>query len=251
MTMNNAWIKHFLNYQNEAYMKQLEEIEYRFEANHNAEKKLTEITMYGIFASSMWGDAISAKRVAQALEEAGGNDIIIHLNSPGGDVSEGIAIANRLLKYSGKVTTHVDGFACSAASLMLMVSDNTVMGVGSMVMIHPVSTFIYGDEDALLKEARVLEKMTQSAIDIYMLKAKVERDEIATMVKNETWFTAHEALAIGFATELSEHVQQPKENKLNAEQYKSSVLARFMQHKTEQPLQKNNALSKFKRGSNE
>ena len=247
--MNNALSKLFLNYQNEAYAKKLEEIEYRFEANHDTEKKVTEITMYGIFASSIWSDTISAKRVAQALDEAEGNDIIIHLNSPGGDVAEGIAIANRLLQYKGNVTTYVDGFACSAGSLIPIVSDNTIMGVGSMVMIHPVSTFVYGDEAALLKEAKVLAKMTEGAIDIYMLKAKVKREELETMVKNETWFTAREALAIGFATELSEvQLSQQKDNKVDSEQYKNNVLARFMKHEPEQ--QSNNFFNKFNRGSN-
>jgi len=249
MTMNNALSKFFLNYQNEAYMKKLEEIEYRFEVNHDTEKKVTEITMYGIFASSIWSDTISAKRVAQVLDAAEGNDIIIHLNSPGGDVAEGIAIANRLLQYQGNVTTYVDGFACSAGSLIPLVSDDTIMGVGSMMMIHPVSTFVYGDEAELLKEAKVLAKMTQGAIDIYMLKAKIERDEMETMVKNETWFTAREALAIGFATELSEvQTSQQKDNQVDSEQYKNNVLARFMKHEPEHK-QTNNFFNKFKRNS--
>lgn len=238
-------------YKNEQHAKELSKIEHRFEAKHDKENKVTEITIYGVIGNSMWSKSVSAKQVVDALNEAGDNDIVIRLNSPGGDAFEGITISNRLREHKGKVTTHVDGYACSAASLIPPASDETVMGLGAMLMIHQASTIVWGTKNDMKNQAEVLEKLEKGIVDIYMTVAKAEREEIETMVNNETWFTADESVAIGFANKVTE-VKKPeddeKEKDEDPEAYKNNVLARFMAEKP--PLApKNNILNKFKRGS--
>ena len=190
----------FLKFKNEKYEEQLKKIPHNFVVAHDNEKSESTLTIYGIIGDSWWDDSTSAADVDIALKEAGSNDLIIRLNSPGGDAFDGIAIYNRLKNHKGKVTVHVDGWACSAASVIAMAADELIMGAGSMIMIHEASTIVWGTKKHFRKEADVLEKLEDGIIDIYMMKANVDREEITVMVENETWFSASDAVGIGFAT---------------------------------------------------
>jgi len=193
----------FKTFKNQSYVEQLQKIERKFEAFHNEASNTTELTIYGIIGNAYWEDSISASDIDQALKNING-DILINLNSPGGDAVDGIAIFNRLMKYKNehkaKIKVNVDGWACSAASLFPLAADETVMGLGSMLMIHEASTVVWGTKRDMRKEADVLEKLESGIIDIYMTKAKASREEIHKMVDDETWFSAQEALEMGFAT---------------------------------------------------
>lgn len=186
-------------FKNQSYVEQLEKIERKFETKKNESDNTTEITIYGVIGDSWWEDSVSASDIDAALKNITG-DIVIHLNSPGGDAFDGIAIYNRLKKHDGKVTIHVDGWACSAASVIAMAADKLYMGLGSMLMIHEASSFVWGTKTEMRKEADVLDKLEEGIIDIYMTKANVSREEIRAMVDAETWFSAQEAVDLGFAT---------------------------------------------------
>lgn len=190
----------FLKIKNEKYAEQLKSIPHNFAVAHDEEKNESTLTIYGVIGDSWWDDSTSAADVDNALKTVGSNDLIIHLNSPGGDAFDGIAIYNRLKKHEGKVIVHVDGWACSAASVIAMAADELIMGAGAMIMIHEASTIVWGTKNAFRKEADLLEKLEDGIIDIYMTKSKVDREEIKNMVDNETWFSANEAIEIGFAT---------------------------------------------------
>lgn len=194
---------YFKSFRNQSYVEQLQKIERKFETFHNEAANVTEITIYGIIGNSWWEDSVSASDIDKALKNISG-DILINLNSPGGDATDGIAIFNRLMKYkkehSANIKVHVDGWACSAASLFPLAADETVMGLGSMLMIHEASTVVWGTKRDMRKEADVLDKLEEGIIDIYMTKASVSREEIRNMVDAETWFSAQEALDMGFAT---------------------------------------------------
>lgn len=189
----------FKTFKNQSHIEQLKQVERKFETFHNEATNTTEITIYGIIGDSWWDDSVSASDIDNALKTITG-DIVINLNSPGGDAFDGIAIYNRLKKHDGKVTINVDGWACSAASVIAMAADNLVMGLGSMIMIHEASTVVWGTKRDMRKEADVLDNLEDGIIDIYMTKANVERDEVRNMVDAETWLSAHKAVEIGFAT---------------------------------------------------
>src|SRR5690606_25834179 len=178
---------------------QLKEIPQKFNVVHNEESKTSEITIYGVIGRSWWSESFSASDMDEALNEAGDNDIVVHLNSPGGDAFMGIAIYNRLKRHEGKVTIYVDGWACSAASVIAMAADELIMGLGSMMMIHEASNIVWGTKTDMRKEADILDELEEGIIDIYMTKAKVSRDEIREKVDAETWFSAKKAVEIGFA----------------------------------------------------
>lgn len=193
---------YFKSFKNQSYIEQLQKVERKFETFHNEATNTTEMTIYGIIGDYYWEDSVSASDIDNALKSISG-DIVIHLNSPGGDAFDGIAICNRLKKHDGKVTIHVDGWACSAASVIAMAADELIMGLGSMLMIHEASSFVWGTKTEMRKEADVLDELEEGIIDIYMTKANVSREEIRNMVDAETWFSAQKAVDIGFATSTS------------------------------------------------
>jgi len=193
-------VKRKFGFKNQQYNKDLSSIPHNFAADHDEEKGVTELTIYGDIGESWFWDSTSAIDVDDALKNAGDNDLVVRLNSPGGSAFDGIAIYNRLNDHKGKVTVYVDGWACSAASVIAMAADELIMGAGSMLMIHEASTIVWGNKGDFRKEAELLEKLEDGIIDIYMTKANITRDEIRDMVNAETWFSANDALTIGFAT---------------------------------------------------
>lgn len=201
-------VKRLFNYKNTQFDDDLKNVPHNFGVKHDEETKNTEITIYGVIGESYWSDSwTSAVDVDNALKEANGNDITIRLNSPGGSAFDGIAIYNRLMSYKKetgtKITIHVDGWACSAASVIAMAADELIMGLGSMTMIHPASSGVWGDKVSFRSEADLLEQLEEGIIDIYMTKANVSREEIREKVDAETWFSASKAVEIGFATATS------------------------------------------------
>lgn len=200
----------FKAFKNQAYVEQLQKIERKFETRLNEATNSTEITIYGIIGDSWWDDSVSASDIDNALKSITG-DIVINLNSPGGDAFDGIAIYNRLKKHDGKVTINVDGWACSAASVIAMAADELVMGLGSMMMIHEASSLVWGTKTEMRKEANVLDELEEGIIDIYMTKSNVSREEVRNMVDAETWFSAQKALDIGFATSTASAASKDEE----------------------------------------
>lgn len=192
--------EHFFKmFKNQSFVDQLKEIPQKFNVVHNEEEKVSEITIYGVIGTSWWSDSFSATDIDNALNAAGDNDIIINLNSPGGDAFDGIAIYNRLRRHKGKVTVHVDGWACSAASVFPMAADEVIMGMGAMMMIHEASNIVWGTKTDMRKEADVLEELEEGIVDIYMTKANISREEVREKVDAETWMNAKTALKLGFA----------------------------------------------------
>ncbi|HIW32444.1 MAG TPA: ATP-dependent Clp protease proteolytic subunit [Candidatus Paenibacillus intestinavium] len=196
----------FNSFKNQAYVNQLEKIERKLEAKVNETENNTEITIYGIIGDSWWDDSVSASDIDNLLKGITG-DVVINLNSPGGDAFDGIAIYNRLKKHDGNITINVDGWACSAASVIAMAADTLNMGLGSMIMIHEASSLVWGTKTEMRKEADVLDQLEEGIIDIYMTKAKVSREEVRQMVDDETWFSASKAIEIGFATFIETNVE--------------------------------------------
>jgi len=186
-------------FKNQSHIEQLKKVERKFETFHNEVTNATEITIYGVIGDSWWDDSVSATDIDNALKSVGDGDLIINLNSPGGDAFDGIAIYNRLKKHNGNITINVDGWACSAASVIAMAADELVMGMGSMIMIHEASSLVWGTKTEMRKEADVLDNLEDGIIDIYMTKANISREEIRNMMDTETWFSAQKAIEIGFA----------------------------------------------------
>jgi len=142
-----------------------------------------------------------ARTFLSQIEGARG-EITVRINSPGGAVSDGIAIYNALARFPGHVTVMIDGLAASIASLIAMAGETVQMASNALLMIHAPWTFTEGDADELRDTADVLDLHAEAMVSGYAEKSGKPRAEILKIMKAETWLTAEEAVAAGFADEV-------------------------------------------------
>ncbi|MGR5866432.1 head maturation protease, ClpP-related [Bacillus cereus] len=234
-------------YKNEKY-NHLAHVQHAFKAEAKADS--LDITIYGDIGESWWSDSTSAVDIEKILKATSANVIHINLNSPGGDVFDGIAIYNQLKNHSAQVIITVDGLAASAASIIAMAADELIMNTGSMLMIHEASTWTWGTKLDIRKTLNALEGIDKSLADIYMTRYQGGRSEIETMITNETWFTANEAVEIGLAHKVNEHIEN-NDDVVNPEEFKNNVLQKFRNKNKQQneptASANQNILNKFKR----
>lgn len=144
-----------------------------------------------------WGtsSATFARDLAQIDAEA----ITVRINSPGGDVYEGLAILNSLRGHRARITTVVDGLAASAASFIAMAGDEIVMGRNAEMMIHDARLWTGGNAGDLQKAAEYLDKVSENIASIYAERAGGTAEQWREIMRAETWFSADEAVAAGLA----------------------------------------------------
>lgn len=169
--------------------------------NFKATAEGAEIAISGVIGESYWGDTYSLERLRQDLKAVKGDKVTITINSPGGEVSEGIAIYHALKNSGKKVTTVAAGWAASIASIVFMAGSTRIVETGSRVMIHNPWTFTEGDAKELRKTADVLDQLQSDLVDIYHEATGMAKDILRSMVDAETWLSAEEALTHKFATE--------------------------------------------------
>ncbi|MBX9597104.1 MAG: Clp protease ClpP [Burkholderiales bacterium] len=153
-----------------------------------------EVHIYGVIGR----EENNPKDFISQLKSVKSETLHIHINSPGGDLFAGHVIYGIIKNFKGKKITYIDGLAASAASIIAMAGDKVVMPRNTLLMIHNASTVIHGDSQEFAKAAGTLEKMNATMQAVYHNKTGIAHDEIATMMNNETWFTADEALKLGF-----------------------------------------------------
>jgi len=165
-----------------------------------------EIIIYADIGSSFWSDGVSAKSFSDELDllPKSVTEISVRLNSPGGDVFDGMTIYNRLKQHKAKVIVHVDGMAASIASIIMLAGDEVIMGEGAMVMIHKPWTGVWGNSDVLDHTSDTLLQLEDQMTTIYMRRSKLSREEIRVMLRDETWFGAEKAIEYGFADKVVE-----------------------------------------------
>ena len=175
------------------------------------------LTLSGTIANLSFLDGtISAKAVKDSLDNVK-EDIVIRLNSGGGDVFEGIEIYNYLKSLSNHITIEVTALAASAASLVAMAGDKIIIRTGANMMVHEASTMAFGNKSDIQKTLNALTAIDTSIVDIYHDRTGLDRDEIVNLITNETWLTADEAINKGFADEKSSRksVEKQKEGVSN------------------------------------
>jgi len=162
------------------------------------------LTLSGVIRERYFdGDeCISANMIRKVLDSVDSDDVLIKLNSPGGDVFQGMEIANYLKDHPSDITVEVTGQASSAATFILASADHAVMDLGSTVMVHEASIFAWGNKKDLQKRLNALEKVDESIVSVYKDKTGQSEDQIIEWMDNETYFTAQEAVEYGFADEV-------------------------------------------------
>jgi ATP-dependent Clp protease protease subunit len=148
-----------------------------------------------------WG--VSAKDFVAALNGISAPVIHLHINSPGGDVFDARAMAAAIDAHKSKVVAHIDGLAASAATYVALAADEVEMVEGSFFMIHKAWTIALGNADEMLQMASVLEKIDGAIASDYAKKTGKPKSELLDLMAAETWYSADEAKAAGFADRIT------------------------------------------------
>lgn len=180
------------------------------------------LNIFGDITSYAWEEygEMSNVLLSKKLEEMTNvSTIDVYINSYGGEVAEGLAIYNALKRHKAKIRTHVDGFACSIASVIFMAGDERIMPDTSLLMIHNPWTWATGNAKELRKQAKDLEKIGECSINAYLERVNISKDELTELLDNETWISPSEAIDMCFATECekeedSEHANQSIKRKV-------------------------------------
>lgn len=160
------------------------------------------ISILDVIGEDYWGEGVTAKRISAALRAIGNNDVVVNINSPGGDMFEGLAIYNLLRSHRGKVIVNILGIAASAASIIAMAGDEVQMGRGAFLMIHNCWAVGVGNRHDFAKLANDLAPFDTSMADIYVARSGQSNEVVSQMMDDETYIGASEAIEKGFADNL-------------------------------------------------
>lgn len=170
---------------------------------------------------------VSAKKFADDLKALGDlTKITLRINSPGGDVFDGNAIYNILKQHKARVEVFVDGLAASIASIVAMAGDEITIAENAMMMVHAPWTFAMGNADDLRKTIDMLDKVAETIVVTYARRTKKDEQAIKDLMAAETWMTADEAIANGFADKTAEANQIAAHFDLSKFKYRNSPTAK-------------------------
>lgn len=200
----------------------------------SGEKRPNVITMTDVIGEDYWtGGGVTSKSVSAQLNALGSEaDIEVHVNSPGGDMFEGIAIYNLLAMHRGRITVKVLGLAASAASVITMAGDEVQMGDASFIMIHDCWVMAAGNRHGFLETASWLEPFDRAMAGLYAKRTgRSEEEMLAAMDKDGgegTYFSAREAIDIGLADSgldeaVTESAQAKEQGKVKSNLLKTEL----------------------------
>jgi ATP-dependent Clp protease protease subunit len=168
-------------------------------------------TLYlnGVIAEESWfEDDVTPAAFKEELL-SGEGDIIVWINSPGGDCIAAAQIYNMLMDYKGNVTVKIDGIAASAASVISMAGAKVLMSPTSLMMIHNPFTIAVGDSEEMQKAIGMLNEVKESIINAYELKTRLPRDKLSQLMDAETWLNANKAVELRFADAIMFKPDEP------------------------------------------
>lgn len=181
------------------------------------------ITIYEQIGEDWMGGGFTAKKMAEALKAIGeNNDVMVSINSPGGDFFEGATIYNLLREHKGKVTVKIPGLAASAASVIAMAGDTIQISEVGFLMIHNAWGLVVGNRHEMTKAADTFNVFDSAMADLYAARTGADRADVVEMMDNDTWMNASDAIENGFADEL----MQAKSVEDGSEDKKSQAMAR-------------------------
>lgn len=151
-----------------------------------------------------WG--VQAKDFRTQLDAVDGDELVVEINSPGGDVFAGLGMYN-MLRNSGKtVTTKVTGVAASTASIIVLAGDKREMPSNAFVMVHSVQGGAWGTAEEMRDQADVIDKVQASLRNIYVDRLGIDEAKATEIMAKDTWLTAQECLELGFVTDVVDPV---------------------------------------------
>jgi ATP-dependent protease ClpP protease subunit len=166
----------------------------------------TEVLVYDVID---WL-GVSAEDFVAELNAIDTPNINLRINSPGGDVFDGVAIAQALRQHPAKVHTQVDGLAASIASVIALAGDTVTMAKGAFFMIHQPWSIALGNAKDMRDTADLLDKISGSLVATYQDATGLEAETLREWMDAETWMTDQEAVANGFAGQIAGEEAEPQ-----------------------------------------
>lgn len=148
-----------------------------------------------------WGT--SAADFAKELKDVKASEITLRLNSPGGEVFDGLAIYAALKRHPAEITVHVDGLAASIASVIAMAGDKVIIDRHAQMMIHEAHAIAVGNTKDMTAMARLLDEYSDNIASIYAERAGGDVAAWRDRMRGESWFSAKEAVTAGLADEVA------------------------------------------------
>lgn len=194
-----------------------------YEFKNEIENNVHNLTLSGSIRKRYWDEdkSIDAELVRDALDGVT-EDVLIKLNSNGGDVFEGVEIYNYLKAHPSHITVEVTGLAASAATFIVAGADKAIMNTGTTFMVHEASSFAWGNKSELQKVLNALETIDDSIISIYEAKTGQSKEQLTDWMAEEKWFSAEEAVKFNFVDE----VKKESLEKLDAVAITNNVVAK-------------------------
>jgi len=186
-----------------------------------------------------WG--VTASDFIAELKNVTAPAIDLHVNSPGGEIFDGIAIMNALRAHPATVTTYVDSLAASIASVIAMAGDRVVMAPHSQMMIHDGSGMCIGNAADMREMAELLDRQSDNIAAVYAEKAGGTVKQWRARMTAETWFTAAEAVAAGLADEVATSSRPSTETNSLSNSWDLSVFRYAGRHEAPEPAITNQA----------
>lgn len=181
-----------------------------------AENKDNVIGVYDVIGD-YWGEGVTASRISAALRSIGADKpVTVNINSPGGDLFEGLAIYNLLREHKGEVTVKVLSLAASAASIIAMAGDNVEVARAGFFMIHNAWVLAVGNRHDLVEISEYLEPFDRAMGGIYEARTGMSESDVAEMMDKESWLGGKDSIAQGLADEYLPADQLEEDAKAHA-----------------------------------
>jgi ATP-dependent Clp protease protease subunit len=175
---------------------------------------MAELVIGGVITSDVWMDGdVSSSSVRRWLAaNTKAKEVVVRLNSPGGDAFEGVAIYNALKRHDAKIIVEVEGLAASAASVIAMAGEEVRVHQGAQIMIHEASSIAWGNAKDMRSTADRLEKINAEVAEIYVARTGKSADEVLKLMADETWMGGRDAVSLGFATSVIAAKAKPQQS---------------------------------------
>ena len=176
--------------------------------DENEETGVRTLFLDGTIADESWWDDEITPKMSKDELVSGDGDIVVWINSPGGDCVAASQIYAMLMDYPHDVTVKIDGIAASAASVIAMAGTQVLMAPTSLMMIHNPLTVAIGDTEEMQKAIAMLDEVKESIINAYEIKTGQSRAKISHLMDGETYMNANKAVELGFADGILEDAKR-------------------------------------------
>jgi ATP-dependent Clp protease protease subunit len=162
------------------------------------------IYVYDVIVSDEYWGGVAAESFVKLLNSLTAPIIHVRVNSPGGDVFAARSMVAAIREHKSKIIVHIDGYAASAATFLVIAADESYISEGGMFMIHNAWTIAAGNSNDFLTTADLLERLDQTLRTQYGEKSGEDVEQIKSWMDAETYFFGQEAVDAGFVDGIAE-----------------------------------------------